>query len=296
MKIGVNLPSDIPAVAPDLLLEWARRADTGPFSMLGVTDRVAWSTYEPFAVLAAAAAVTRRIRLMTAIAIAPMRPAAVLAKSASTLDALSGGRFVLGLGIGPREQDYEVAKVEWRSRGRRFADLLAELRFFWDDASVVGPKPASPRGPEIAVGGQSDRAFARMARYADGWVHGGGPPKAFARGAVKARAAWLDAGRPGRPRLRGQGYFALGGERAAVAGRRQLQGYYAFLGPFSDKIAEGLLTTPQAVVQYVRGYEEAGCDELLLCPAVPDVEELDRLAEVIDGPGRAATDRPGAAS
>ncbi len=293
MKIGLNLPSDVPAATPDLLLEWARRADTGPFSILGVTDRVVWSTYEPFAVLAAAAAVTRRIRLMTAITIGPLRPAALLAKSAATLDALSGGRFVLGLGIGPREEDYEVAKVEWGSRGRRFADLLADLRFFWDDASGVGPKPTSPRGPEIAVGGQSDMAFARMARYADGWVHGGGPPKAFARGAVKARAAWLDAGRPGRPRLRGQGHFALGG---AAAGRRQLKSYYAFLGPFSDKIAEGLLTTPQAVVQYVRGYEEAGCDELLLCPAVPDTEELDRLADVIGGPGRVAADPYGAAS
>ena len=120
-----------------------------------------------------------------------------------------------------------------------------------------------------------------MARHADGWVYGGGPPKAFARAAVKARTAWLDAGRPGRPRLRAQGYFALGGEKAALAGRRQLKSYYGFVGPFSDKIAEGLLTTPQAVIQYARNYEDAGCDELLLCPTVADIDEIDRLAQIV---------------
>jgi alkanesulfonate monooxygenase SsuD/methylene tetrahydromethanopterin reductase-like flavin-dependent oxidoreductase (luciferase family) len=134
-----------------------------------------------------------------------------------------------------------------------------------------------------------------MARHADGWVHGGGPPKAFARAARKARAAWLDAGRPGLPRLRAQGYFALGGESAAAAGARQLREYYAFVGPFADKIAEGLLTTPQAVIQYVRGYEEAGCDELLLCPAVADIDEIDRLAEIIGAVGTAPAEHDGAA-
>jgi len=281
MKIGVNLPSDLPTVAGELLLEWARRADAGPFSILGVTDRLAWHTYEPFAMLSAAAAVTQRIRLMTAIAIAPLRHAALLAKTAATIDALSGGRLVLGLGIGPREDDYEVAGVEWRSRGRRFAELLAEIRTFWEDGSCVGPRPARTGGPEIAVGGLSDAAFARMARYADGYVHGGGSPKVFTRAAVKARNAWLDAGRPGRPCLRGQGYFALGGESAVETGARHLKHYYSFLGPYSEKIAEGLLTTPQAIVQYVRGYEEAGCDEILFFPAVADLDELARLADLI---------------
>src|SRR5258706_15770282 len=128
MNVGIQLPSEIPSANAPLLLEWARRADAGPFSTLGVTDRFAWSTYEPFATLAAASAVTSRIRLMTAIAIAPLRGAALLAKSAATLDALSGGRFVLGLGLGPRQDDYEIANVDWLSRGRRFDGLLAWIR------------------------------------------------------------------------------------------------------------------------------------------------------------------------
>lgn len=281
MRIGVNLPSDCGGASGELLLDWARRADEGPFATLAVTDRLAWSTYEPFAVLAAAAAVTRRLQLMTAIAIAPLRCAAMLAKSAATVDALCGGRLTLGLGIGPRRSDYAVAGVDWKSRGRRFGELLGELRGYWEEGSAVGPRPARRGGPKLLVGGLSDHALARMARHADGYVHGGGPPRAFARAAERARAAWVDCGRPGRPEVFGQGYFALGGAAAAKAGARHLRSYYEFLGPFADKIAAGLLTTPQAIVQYVRGYEEAGCDELLLFAAVPDPAELTRLRDVI---------------
>ncbi|MFQ5859055.1 MAG: LLM class flavin-dependent oxidoreductase, partial [Anaerolineae bacterium] len=127
-------------------------------------------------------------------------------------------------------------------------------------------------------------AFARVARHADGYVHGGGPPRVFARAADKARAAWADAGRPSRPRLWAQGYFALGDD-ASEAGRQYLLDYYAFTGPFAEKVAEGLHTTPQAIAQFVRGYAEAGCDELVLLPTVADMDQLDRLAAIVGGLG-----------
>jgi hypothetical protein len=65
------------------------------------------------------------------------------------------------------------------------------------------------------------------------------------------------------------------------AGAGYLRDYYAFTGPFAERIAAGQLTTPQAIVQFVRGYEEAGCDELLLFPTVADLAQLERLADVI---------------
>ncbi len=71
------------------------------------------------------------------------------------------------------------------------------------------------------------------------------------------------------------------GEEHAEAGRAYLRDYYAFTGPYAERIAAGLLTTPQAIVQFVRGYEDAGCDELILYPAVADLAQLDRLAEVV---------------
>lgn len=278
MRIGVGLPNSVPGVSGDLMVRWAVRAEAGPFSSLGAIDRLVYDSYEPMTALAAAAAVTERLGLATTIIIAPLRNTALLAKQAASLDALSGGRLTLGVAIGAREDDYQFAGVDQRARGRRLEEQLVRLRSIWQEQKI-GPKSAQQNGPRLLIGGASDVVFARVARYADGYIHGGGPPRAFASAARKARAAWADAGRPGRPLLWGQGYFALGD--AAEAGANYLRHYYAFTGPFAEKIAAGLLTTPQAIVQYVRGYQEEGCDELILFPTVAGLEQLDQLAAVL---------------
>jgi alkanesulfonate monooxygenase SsuD/methylene tetrahydromethanopterin reductase-like flavin-dependent oxidoreductase (luciferase family) len=276
MNIGVGLPTTTPGTDGGLVVEWAQRADAGPFSSLAVLDRVAYESLEPFTALAAAAGVTARVRLATMIAVAPLRSAALLAKEAASLHVLSRGRLTLGLAIGARIEDYEAAGVEHRGRGRRFSDQLAYFRGRVDEERV-GP---SRQGIELLVGGASGPAFARMARYSDGYAHGGGPPRAFAGAAQRAEAAWRDFDRPGRPRLWGQGYFALGD---AERGNAYLRDYYAFTGPFAERVVSANLTSPRAVKDFIRGYEEAGCDELVLFPTVSDAAELDRLAEALAG-------------
>ena len=280
MQVGIGLPNTLSGVDRELMLNWAMQADSGPFSSLGVFDRMVYDCYEPLTTLAAAAAITRRIRLATTILISPLRNTGVLAKAAATVDALSGGRLVLGLAVGARRQDYEAVGVDYHQRGKLIAEQLASLRAYWED-EAIGPHTARPGGPEIIIGGSSDITFARVARYADGYIHGGGPPRAFAKAAEKARAAWTDAGRPGRPRLWAQGYYALGDEATLQAGADYLRDYYAFTGPFAEKIAEGLLTTPQAINGFIRGYEDAGCDEMILYPTLPQLNQLHRLAEVL---------------
>ena len=285
MRVGVGLPTGIPGTDGQLVIEWARRADAGPFSSLGVIDRLVYGNYEPLTVLAAAAAVTQRVLLATTIVIGPLHNNALLAKVAASIDALSGGRLVLGLAVGARKEDYDAVGIDYRTRGKRLTEQLATLRSLWEEGSL-SPKTARARGPELLIGGLSDQGFARVARYADGYVHGGGPPKAFARAADKARAAWCDAGRPGRPQLWAQGYFALGNDDIEAAGANYLRNYYAFTGPFAERIAAGLLTSPQAIAQFMRGYEEAGCDELVLFPTVPDIAQLDQMADILRGLGR----------
>jgi alkanesulfonate monooxygenase SsuD/methylene tetrahydromethanopterin reductase-like flavin-dependent oxidoreductase (luciferase family) len=205
MNVGVGLPTTTPGTDGAMVLEWACRADAGPFSSLAVLDRVVYDSFDPFAALAAAAAVTARVRLATMIAIGPLRATALLAKQAASVHALSGRRLTLGLAIGARIEDYEAAGIDHSGRGRRLSEQLAYLRGGIDE-DRIGP---AREGIELLVGGASGQAFSRMARYADGYAHGGGPPRAFAGAAARAHAAWRDLGRPGRPRLWGQGYFAL---------------------------------------------------------------------------------------
>ncbi|RZS43793.1 alkanesulfonate monooxygenase SsuD/methylene tetrahydromethanopterin reductase-like flavin-dependent oxidoreductase (luciferase family) [Herbihabitans rhizosphaerae] len=267
MRIGIGLPNTTPGADGTLLLEWARRADAGPFSSVAVLDRLVYDSIEPFAALSAAAAITSRVRLATMIAIGPLRGAAMLAKQAEAVNTLSGNRFTLGLAVGARRDDYTAAGVDHRTRGATLSEQLAYLRGRGTD------------GMQVLVGGSSGPALQRMARYADGYAHGGGPPRAFASAATKARAAWSDLGRPGEPALWGQGYFALGDTER---GTDYLRDYYSFTGPFATQIAAGNLTTARAIKDFVRGYADAGCEELILLPTVSDIHEVERLAEVLD--------------
>jgi alkanesulfonate monooxygenase SsuD/methylene tetrahydromethanopterin reductase-like flavin-dependent oxidoreductase (luciferase family) len=274
MNVGVGLPTTTPGVTGELLLEWARRADDGPFSSVAVLDRLVYDSFEPFAVLSAAAGATSRVRLATMIAIGPLRSTALLAKQAASVHGLSGGRLTLGLAVGARVEDYEAAGMEHRGRGRKLGEQLAYIR-----GAVDGDRLGPARdGIELLAGGLSGQAFSRMARYTDGYAHNGGPPRAFAGAAARAEAAWRDLGREGRPRLWGQGYFTLGD---AERGEAYLRDYYAFTGGFVERIVAEHLLSVRAIKDFIRGYEEAGCDELVLFSTTPAIEELDRLAEAV---------------
>lgn len=277
MDVGVGLPNAVPGAEAATIVEWARRADSGPFASVGTVDRIVYDNVEPIVSLAAAAAVTSRVELVTCILIAPLRERSTLAKQAISLDALSGGRLTLGVAIGARGDDYDRSEFD-EPRGARLTDQLTALRAIWDEGWLT-PSSAPRPAPQILVGGGSGPAFSRMARLADGYFHGGGPPRAFEKAAAQARAAWTDAGRPGEPELWGQGYYALGD--AADVGRDYLLDYYAFTGPFSRRIADGLLTNPLEVREFVQGYADAGCDHLILLPAVADLTQLDRLAAAV---------------
>jgi alkanesulfonate monooxygenase SsuD/methylene tetrahydromethanopterin reductase-like flavin-dependent oxidoreductase (luciferase family) len=241
---------------------------------------VAYDAFDPFTALTAAAAVTTRVKLATNIAIGPIRNTTLLARQAASLHALSNGRLLLGLAIGARQEDYDAVGALFSSRARRFAEQLDTLRAVWEEQRV-GPQLGQIGAPPILIGGASDASFARMSRYADGYMHGGGPARAFSRAAEKARAAWEDQGRLGAPLLWGQGYFALGSAEVAEAGARYLREYYAFTGPFAEKVAEGLLTNPQAIAQFLSGYADAGCDEVALYPTIANVEQLDLLTQAL---------------
>lgn len=277
MKIGIGLPTTVPGRSGERVIQWARRAEAAGFSSLGVVDRVAYDAWEPLASLAAAAAVTRSVRLVSMVLIGPIHNTALLARQAATVDVISNGRLTLGLGIGARHEDYQVSGADPAKRGHVLTDQLARLRDHWED-TTVGPVPVQSGGPDLLVGGAGGRAMLRMARLADGYVHGGGPARSFASAALRVRAAWEDVDRPGSPQLWAQAYFGLSDPEQ---GDVYLRDYYGFTGAFVEKVVAANLRSPLQVRDYLRSYEEAGCESLVLLPTTAVLDEVDRLAEVV---------------
>ena len=284
MDIGIGLPSTIPGIPGRLIADWARTAEQAGFASLGTLDRVVYPNLETVPTLAAAAAVTERIRLTTAILIGPYRGnGALLAKQLATVDAIAGGRLQVGIAVGGREDDYEATGTSFAGRGRAFDAQLAELRAVWAQeprgyAGPIGPAPVQPGGPPLLIGGSAAAAFRRMTEFGTGWIMGGGGPQAFAAGADQARQAWREAGRAGQPRLAALGYVSLGDDAETYA-RRYLLDYYGFTGDFAERIAASALTSPQQVADTVAGFADAGCDELVLFPCNPDIAQVSLIAK-----------------
>src|SRR3954447_10762110 len=295
MDIGIGLPSSIRGVDRDSLLESARRADAAGFSTAGTIDRLVFPNYEPLAVLAAAAAVTERIKLATTILLAPLRANhALFAKQAATIDHLSEGRLVLGLGVGLRPDDFEASGLDFETRGKVFDRQLEEMTRIWSGerkgvAGPIGPPPMNGERPAMLLGGSVSAAFERAARYGDGWISGAAGPDTFAEGAARAKAPGERAGRGGSPRLCSLHYFSLGPDAKQHA-RNALGDYYGFLGEeIAEMIVANAATTEEEVQQAVAAFDERGCDELILCPCSKDPEQVALLAGAVGQLSRPST-------
>ncbi len=277
MDVGVALPNAVPGATGAQLTEWARRAEARGFSSLGTIDRVVYDNYEPLTALAAAAAVTERIGLATTVLLAPLRTNTVeLAKQALSVHALSAGRLTLGVGLGAREDDYEVSGVELRGRGKRLDSMLERIKEVWA-GEQVGPSIAG--APRLILGGHSAASYERAARFGDGWIAAGSGPDQAREGIESARAAWAEAGRDGEPHLMALAYFSLG-DRAEEDLRDNLMDYYAWLGEeIAGMIGSSAAKDADTVSQYLATYEDAGCDELIFCPSSSDPAQVDLLAD-----------------
>lgn len=145
---------------------------------------------DPMVMLSAVAGATRRLRVISSILIAPLYEPLVVAHQAATLDALSGGRFVLGVGTGWDRAEFDAVGVPFGERGKRTDAALTTLRALWRGESdlVLAMPPSTPDGPPVWVGGTSDAALRRALRFGAAW-HGSGDPGEIA--AIRARIARL---------------------------------------------------------------------------------------------------------
>jgi probable F420-dependent oxidoreductase len=246
--------------------------------------------------LATFGAVTARVLLGAAVVLLPLRHPSLVAKQAASLDYLSGGRLLLGVGVGGEgTKDFEAAGVEISERGARADEGIAVLRalfaegpasfagrFHHFDDVVLAPRSPRPGGPPILVGGRSEAALRRAGRLGDGWLPYLVSPRRFAAGVAAVREHARTAGRDPDALEHVLVTFARvdeDGRRAREATRTHLAHRYRM--PFEPHHVEHLCIagTPEECAARVRAYADAGVTHLSFNPAADD-DLLDQVARL----------------
>jgi alkanesulfonate monooxygenase SsuD/methylene tetrahydromethanopterin reductase-like flavin-dependent oxidoreductase (luciferase family) len=284
VKIGLGLPNaDKSLTTGRLLVEIARRAEALGFSTLATIGRVAYANYEELVTLAAAAGATERIGLCTDILLAATREPVLLAKQAASLDQISGGRFVLGIGVGSRPDDFAVTGTDFHTRGRRLDAALELMHSAWRGEPAPGtsqpvtPRPINGTAVPLIFGGGADPAIRRLAKYGIGYTQGGGTPESLVAMMERVNSAWKAAGRTGKPEFRALVYFAIGDEIHSEA-EANLSDYY---GEWGGRVWQGTIKSAGEAKARIEAYEAIGCDELVLFVTAPAVEQAERLAKAV---------------
>ena len=290
MKIGLCLPYMKKDYARATILEWCRRIDQGPFSSLSCGERISGYSYEMRMLLAGAAAVTERVRIVPSLYVLPMHSAVWAAKEIATLDQLSGGRVTVTVGVGGRESDYKAVGACFKNRHQRMDEQVAQMRRIWageapfEGCDPVGPQPFQNGGPPILAGSMGPKSISRAARWADG-LYG------FAMNGEKAITqyfkdsadqAWQDAGRSSKPYFVGGFWYSM-----APNAKNELHKYvYNYMRTFGDEEARSIAGTmtrhnQDAIKAALDDMELLGLDELFLVPATADFAEIDAIADLI---------------
>ena len=292
MDVGINLPVMAPGLDRARVLEWCARVDAGPWSSLAAGDRVSFPNPELHTLLAAAAVLTERVRLVTNVTVLPIHHPVELAKQLATVDVLSDGRLTVGVGVGGRQEDYLALDVDWDApKLARLEDGVARLRATWagehahaDALRPVEPFPVQSPVPVLA-GALGPRSIARVAHWADGLLSfsfGLAAPEVA--GALDAmREAWAAAGRDGAPRLVTGAFVAVGDDPDGQM-ETFLRRYLNFLGPAAEHtLPIASLRSPAALRAALARVRDLGADEVLLTPTTVDADEVDRLADAVFG-------------
>lgn len=292
MKTGVCLPYMKPGLDRAALLGWARAIEAGPFDAISCGERVTGPTVSLGATMAAAAAVTSRVRIVPTLYVLPMHDAVAAAHEIATLDALAGpGRVEVCVGVGGREVDYRAVGASFAQRHARQDEQVARMRAIWRGeppfagADPVGLRPSRAGGPPIFAGVMGPKAFARAARWADGvyvWS-GNGEKHEIARFLQMADEAWSAAKRTTAPRRIGGFWLSLARGDAQAKLSQYVFDYTCVFGEAAARAMAKVVTraTPDSVREALDNLEAAGCEECFLVPATAELAEVERAAEIV---------------
>jgi probable F420-dependent oxidoreductase len=258
-------------------------------------DRIVYDNLEPLTILAAAAAVTQRIRLGTSVLLGNTRHPAHLAKIIATLDFISNGRITLGLGFGSRENDYKAVEIPYEHRGSRAVEQVNLMKRLWTEDNVtykgkffnvenltVGPRPIQRPHPPIWTGGSADTALKRAGTWANGFICGSSAipdfPTTWEKVAAYARAAGRN---PNDIKKAGLTFMAIDDDQAKAVKRVEdyVMRYYGRLR--SDVANTSLVGSPAAVAERIEAFLSRGLDTLIIGLADPDPRQLDIFGEKV---------------
>lgn len=288
MKLGIGLPNTM-AHETDrrLMLDWARVADEAGFEVLATIDKPNYDSWDPLATLAGVAGVTERAKLATTILQLPPRNEVLVAKQAAVVDCLSGGRLILGLAQGGREDDFEVFGAPFKGRSERLEAQVGRIREIWAGAressterGVLGPAPVQQPGPPIWIGATQPRAIERALRIGDGFVFGTTGSQMMTEYAPQLREQAKAQGKTDYT-VAGLAYVGIGDDpgKALDEAAHHVLRYYGQLWTEPENLIHH--GPAEKVAEEVKAYEAAGLDFLLLFPEIPSLDQVERLAEVV---------------
>lgn len=290
MNIMMGLPTFLPHGRNEEL-SWYRRIDEGPWDGLAMCDRLVHSGWALSVQLAAAAAITERVQLWTAITSLPLRNTVLFAKELATIDVLSGGRLTLGVGIGGYDEDYLAVGSDLSRRRQRLDEQVATMRKIWaqeppvEGHLAVGPIPLRQGGVPLVAGVMGPKAIARAAKWAMG-VNDPSQTGSLDSEMLNAQRervvqAWKDADRKERPHFSTCVYFALGPNAKQQLVEHMLD-FNQTLG--KEALAYAHTSTNYGVAglqNAVTGARDAGLDNIILMPTTADPDEIDRARDVL---------------
>ena len=300
MKIpfGVSLPHRSPdSIDVAAVRQVAQRADALGFQDLWVTENTIDHVFcfDALTILTYIAAITTRIRLGVAVIVLPVHHPIEVAHRVATLDYVSNGRAILGVGLG-RQQHYAEFQVPTEHRVRRFREGVELIKALWTEPKVnyrgsifqleggtMAPKPVQKPHPPIWMGGDHPDAVRRAAVMADGWMGSGGSSVATFSKCVPILKAELEkVGRDPKTFPISKRVFLSVHERADVA-RKELDRWFTTVYRNPDGTdASGVHGTPQQVREKLEELVSMGANHLLLNPVSRHVEQLDALAAVVN--------------
>lgn len=302
--IGYLLPtresvmSGEPATAP--LLGLAERAEQLGYRSLWVGDSVvAKPRHEPLTTLAAVAARTTTAKLGTAVLLPALRDPVILAHLVTTVDLLSEGRLILGVGMAadtpPNRAEFAAVGVPYERRGNRMVEHLDTCRSLWstepvtrtgdlyrlDDVQML-PAPHSPGGPPIWAAGSGPLGTKRAAELFDGWFPIGANRDRFVDGVARVTELAEAAGRP-RPTIAMYVTISVDDDQARAESALEdfLGSYYSAPGPAIRKMQANVAGPLDAVADGIAGWADAGADHIVLRFVGDHERHLDQLASVV---------------